>query len=390
VRLLYGTLGEQWHLDEGVREVGMEVEPVPLATLVGRLQNNLDPFLLADAIALDEPGTFSTLHFEGRDNSDALMQIIRALRNLPARSAMADGRRWSALPIIVLGHIDLDPRDLTDEVSGLGVTIVPRNLGAGQKSGREAFRDTVLDLVGEYRQRLLAEYEELGFLVTQDHGRFRLAPALARRKRDAETPLYSSMADRRDPHRWFTVGRDAIGVAYEVELFEALISRRSVTEDEIQKFLEEHPHFITMSYWSSAIPQPRFGGEGGTLIPDFVLAPIVAERRARDSEWQVLDLKRPQVPLMVGRDGRRRFSAHVWSAIAQLHQYRGYFENPAHSNEIALVLGRTVRRPQLAILIGRQHASEDLDALDAEQERTNVRIITYDEILDRQRAFYHP
>jgi hypothetical protein len=39
-----------------------------------------------------------------------------------------------------------------------------------------------------------------------------------------------------------------------------------------------------------------------------------------------------------------------------------------------------------AVLIGRPRDVENLDALDAAREREHVRMVTYDEILDRQRA----
>lgn len=72
-------------------------------------------------------------------------------------------------------------------------------------------------------------------------------------------------------------------------------------------------------------------------------------------------------------------------AIAQLRDYGNYFADPNRAKDVERVLGRQVRRPQLAVLIGRDNG-EDPDVLDAEQLRANVRIVTYDEILDRQIA----
>lgn len=81
--------------------------------------------------------------------------------------------------------------------------------------------------------------------------------------------------------RDITVGRDFIGISHEAELFEGLINRASVTEPELQAFFEEHPHFLT-SGMSKAIAHPTFPLEDRkSLVPDFLLEPFVAQRRAR-------------------------------------------------------------------------------------------------------------
>ncbi|HEV2740352.1 MAG TPA: Shedu anti-phage system protein SduA domain-containing protein [Candidatus Elarobacter sp.] len=302
------------------------------------------------------------------------------IRALPRWCAMPDGRRWSGIPIVVVLHHNSAPE-------------TSNNIGyfsARDPSQNCMLFETVQAAVRDYQQRLLAEFDNLGFLISEEHGRFRLGPALARS--DAESELYHGPADRRSNERWVTVSRDLVGVTYEVELFEALINRQHVLEAELQQFFEQHPHFLTMNAWSAAIPHPRFTRETGEiLIPDFVLEPIIAERAlARGSSWQILELKRPDDVVLVGPERRRRLSAQVHTALAQLREYRGFFENPAHTAEVAGVLGVPVRRPQMAVLIGRLRDGEDLDALDAEQERENVRVVTYDEILDRQRALVDP
>ncbi len=296
---------------------------------------------------------------------------------------MADGRRWNRVPIILLtsaANSDLNaPRTsgvIAAAVLIAGATVIGDDVTA-------AIIDTVADEVEKYQRRLIGEFEDLGFLITEESGRLRLGPALTPRG-NVEGELYLGSADRRPADHWFTIRRDSLAINYDADLFEDLINRSNVSEPELQNFFEGHPYFLTAGNWKTAIPHPRLGG--GTLIPDFVLEPIVAKRRARDSEWQVLDLKKPQERLLVGSATRKRLSAAVHKAIAQLREYQGYFNDPAHAVEITGLLGAAVRFPQLAVLIGRQRDLDDLAALDRQQEVERVRIVTYDEILDRQRA----
>ena len=125
-------------------------------------------------------------------------------------------------------------------------------------------------------------------------------------------------------------------------------------------------------------------GSGRLLIPDFVLKPVVATQR--DRNWEVLDLKRPQARLLAGPRNHRRFSQEVTSALTQLLDYGEYFENPTNMEEVERVLGHRLRYPQLAVLIGRLPSGEELSMLDRHQTRApEVRIVTYDEVLERQK-----
>jgi hypothetical protein len=150
------------------------------------------------------------------------------------------------------------------------------------------------------------------------------------------------------------------------------------------KRYEEHPHFLTFQRAAEPIPHIQFKSrDGRLLIPDFILKPIVAVER--DSNWEVLDLKRPQVRLLSGPVRRLQLSHEVHKAIRQLRDYGDYFHNAENTEKVEQVLGHRVRRPRLAVLIGRLPKKPQLEALEAEQERVpDVRIVTYDEILEHQ------
>jgi hypothetical protein len=314
------------------------------------------------------------------DRSAALTRgesFADALRALPDHCTTVDGRKVAHLPTVLYIEDRRDSAVYTLEDREDNLTVC-----AGSP---DDLYHAIADVVTSYRRRLLDEFSNLGYLVFEDHGRFRVAPALVPREvREGE--LYSAAGDTRPPSHYFTVDRDVVGIQYEVETFEALIDRENVSEFELQRFFEENPHFLTLNQFE-AIPQPMFPrSERGPLIPDFILRPIVAQQR--DSRWEVLDLKLPQVRLTAGPPDRPRLSHHVHQALAQLRDYRNYFQQDVNARLVEEVLGHRLRRPRLAVLIGRMPQGAGVEALEAAQAEQTVRIVTYDEILEGQRRFY--
>lgn len=390
MRVLYVTADEEERSARLLADEGCGVDLVSPGSVVERLRSGVDALAVADAIVLG----LSLIGASEGEGEQVIppIRLARALRELPASSAMPDGRRWNRVPIVILGWRISSRADLGEDVHvyrgprrrvlpGLGPAEFVADVG-------ELDDDLVLfmdDIVEDYHRRIVDDYRDLGFLITEDHGRLQLSPALKPRE-PVESELYYGPADRRDRSRYITIHRDFYGISYEAEELEALINRKDVTEPELQKFFERHPHFLTSGIWSRAISHPRLPlDDRKSLVPDFVLEPIIAERRARDLEWQILDLKRPQERLVVGSERRRRLTSEVMKAIAQLRDYGEYFADPQHAKNVERALGHPVRRPQLAVLIGRDDG-EHGDVLDAEGVRHNVRLVTYDEILDRQIA----
>ena len=74
------------------------------------------------------------------------------------------------------------------------------------------------------------------------------------------------------------------------------------------------------------------------------------------------------------------------TAIRQLRDYYEYVCNPVHEREVVSVLGHPLKSPRLGVLIGRL-ANTDVSALEREQRFVgDVKIVTYDEILEQQRS----
>lgn len=339
--------------------------------------------LLADAIVFVPDALAEVVEDRPAGSLGPADAVILAtnVRRLPDHIAMPDGRKWNALPMLVLTS---SPND-GDEAFGAATRAEIEGLGKVNTFSIETRDDRVASeikaAIREYRQRVLSELDDLGFIVEYEAGRYRLGPALKPRN-ELAGHYYFGNADKR-PDTFITVDRDLLAIQTEVELFEALLNRADVSEADLQRFFEEYPHFL--STVAQSLPHVRFETVAGQiLIPDFILRPIVAVQR--DSRWEVLDLKRPQASMLAGTRSRRRLSFEVMAAVRQLRDYGDYFADARHAEQVEHKLGHRLRKPKLGVLIGRLR-NVDTEALESEQSRIpDVRIITYDEILETQRA----
>ncbi len=342
-----------------LRNRGCNLQVMPVHRVRDRLR---DEDIVADAIVCfaepvvpgSDPHT-RVMSLRGAMPLDFVIAIRDDIADAPSSLAMADGRKWKSIPFVVLVSEKLITRyaDINPYQGKLG-----RYLEV-----RDVYR-IIHTTVSDYRRKLLDELDNLGFLVSFSNGRYRLGPAL-KAQHGLESSLYYGPADkrRRSGNHFYTVDRDAYGIQYEIEIFEALINRPGVTEGDLQNFFEENPHFLVCARPAEPLPHvPLTSTDGKLLVPDFVLKPIVAVQR--DSNWEVLDLKKPQVRLLAGKAQRVRLSHEVMQAIAQLRDYGDYFRNPNNSATVEMALGHRLRHPKLAVLIGRMPKREEIEALE--------------------------
>jgi hypothetical protein len=118
--------------------------------------------------------------------------------------------------------------------------------------------------------------------------------------------------------------------------------------------------------------------EDGDLIPDFILL---------DSDLQksmILDLKLPTKKIVVGTKNRKRYSAPVMEARAQLRRYQGWFDESRNRKKIKEEFGIEVYRPRLAVVIGRKaHFEDELQRQQLRSDWNDIDVVTYDDILEQ-------
>jgi hypothetical protein len=365
-------------LSEILRKRNCIVEYISLEKLIPHLTDCRRTGLSADGIV-------SVVHPDSiRDDAgqynrvSSVARLVTELRALEPSVAMMDGRKWAAIPFIILVSSVFSNDGIRESIDATVLTVSEDYVQNVEQ---------IRDVVSQYKRRLLDELDNLGLLVVYQNGRFRVGPALTPNQRKVEGEFYYGPADAREGVRgkYFTVDRDAFGIQYEIEQFEALVNSPNVGELDLQKFFEQNPHFLIAARLMQALPHvPLVDPNGKVLIPDFVLKPIVAFQR--DYNWEILDLKLPQAKLLAGPANHKRFSQDVMKAINQVRDYKDHFENPLNASKITNLLGHALRHPRLAVLIGRMPPSGEVEALEHAQAREpEVRIVTYDEILETQK-----
>ncbi len=161
-----------------------------------------------------------------------------------------------------------------------------------------------------------------------------------------------------------------------IKVFRNLIAKKTLEESELQDFFEKNPMFLCLATYKRLLPQLALERVDDTkLIPDFFL------QRVTDDYWDILDIKLPQKPILAGSRDRRRFAAEVNDAIAQVRQYREYFEDPRNREKLRSEHGILVHKPKTMVLIGASSETdrEELSRIRAQQP--DVAIMAYDEIL---------
>jgi hypothetical protein len=174
----------------------------------------------------------------------------------------------------------------------------------------------------------------------------------------------------------------------QIQEFEELIGNGDTNEAMLQDFFEHYPHFLQGIEYADVYPQVVLEREEeGNLIPDFLLRPLASHY------VDVLDLKLPTERLIVGGKDRKRFGAAVQSAIAQVREYRDYFERSEYREKLRSKYGISAYRPKCIVVIGTRPSEipeEKLRQLLDDVPRY-LSIMTYDDLLTRmkEQAFKH-
>jgi cold shock CspA family protein len=171
-------------------------------------------------------------------------------------------------------------------------------------------------------------------------------------------------------------------VRQSIDEFEDLINLPGVSELQIQRFLERQPEFLTGFDYSEAHPHIALKRDDGTrLIPDFALKP-----HNTAALCDLLDLKLPNQKLIVGSKDRRRFSQAITDAIAQLREYRDYFDRPEHRELVMDEYKLKFFKPRMFVVVGRRANTDPVALRKAELDVPAMTLTTYDDLLERARG----
>lgn len=227
----------------------------------------------------------------------------------------------------------------------------------------------------------LAGLDTLNLLLTLSNGRIQVLPS------QQEGIFRLSISDSSSgeliiasPHIIANATRSYI--RDEIEEFEAIINSPVSTEHDIQKFLENHPKFLLGHEYQKLYPQVVLEREEqGTLIPDFLVQPVNKEF------CDIVDLKLPRAPLIVGKDDRKRFSSAIAEAAAQLRTYHDYFDDKGRREAVKERYGITAYKPRLAVIVGRAAEVDSVLYRQIQGDLQNIEVITYDDLIKKAKNF---
>jgi|LGOV01.1.fsa_nt_gb hypothetical protein len=170
-------------------------------------------------------------------------------------------------------------------------------------------------------------------------------------------------------------------LANKIKLFETMIKSPGIAEKKLQKYFEANPEFLHFGcFYKNIYPQILLKGTKGDLKPDFFL------ERVADGYSDILDIKLPDKKLIVGKPTRIKYSSHVESSIAQVDEYREFFDNPKNSERIEQKYGIKVYKPKIFVLIGIDEYPQGRIKINSRYS-SKIEIITYDHILKYMEQF---
>jgi len=312
------------------------------------------------------------------DTLEKAVRIANEVADLPEYTAMRDGRKWRMIPFIIIGsspHYFYQPaKDLKGRH---GCMIGPNPYTDGLLRQIQEKVDTYLD-------RLLQEYNNCGMMVRVVNGRSQISPALKRKKRYEESEYYHVSGDRRNlaKDRWLTVARDNEGLRADIAMLEQLLDMNA-TEQEMQRFFEEHPAILMQARLGIPIAHPTYAIPR-KYSPDFAITPVLG---GRDGDLvNLLEIKGPDAPLFNSLRHHKGFSMALHRAIDQVRDYGRYLSDPQNAVRLIKKLGYLPTTSKLAVLIGRERKDDIENEIfrRREEELINVEVITYQEILQGQ------
>ncbi len=164
--------------------------------------------------------------------------------------------------------------------------------------------------------------------------------------------------------------------------FENLINDKSATESDVQNFFEKNPAFLAGFEYSNIMPHLALVPEGDRkMIPDFFLEPIDADY------MNIIELKKPfaKITTRKSNGSRVRLTQNVREGIAQLLEYRRFFEVRENRRLFVERYGVRAYRPMMTLIIGRDSEFRGKDEVVnlSEELPHDVELCTYDVLLRR-------
>jgi hypothetical protein len=174
--------------------------------------------------------------------------------------------------------------------------------------------------------------------------------------------------------------------AYEREI----LANPSANERDASRFFRNHPKFLYLGSAAEVRPEVTFHAtpSGDVQRVDFF------RRRFGERFWDIVELKDPNKPIVVGSSGMHaRLSAEVDKAINQAQDYRELIDADGEARKRLESKGIRVWRPQIMVVVGKREAEleeEELirTLLDRVRQRGGIEAWSYNDIFNFAKEHY--
>jgi hypothetical protein len=156
-------------------------------------------------------------------------------------------------------------------------------------------------------------------------------------------------------------------------------------ETTLTQFLEDHTDIVRRALGASSVFfQPDLLWHEGNPDPtEEAIQPDMIVRR-QDGTWLIIDFKLPLLhkdSITTGGHRRRRFTYTTADGIAQLHNYREFFQYEANRQKAAVKLGGEVHDPQLMLVVGTSENVNLTEVSEALRALKPIDIVDYDTLI---------
>jgi len=147
-------------------------------------------------------------------------------------------------------------------------------------------------------------------------------------------------------------------------------------ESVFQYFFELYPDFILDDLHVNAISHPILSNSHGkTLKPDFIIQKI------NTNSLDIIELKRPINNIIHGDNERPRFCSELVKGIAQLKEYKEWFQDKQNREVFYKKYKLDGFNPTLTLIIGRNSGFKNEEVRRRVCEGESINILTYDDIV---------
>jgi hypothetical protein len=161
-----------------------------------------------------------------------------------------------------------------------------------------------------------------------------------------------------------------------LETLEYYIEKNEL-EKVFQYFFELYPDFILDDLHIKPIPQPILSNEDGRILkPDFIVQKVGSEN------LDIIEIKRPIKKVIFGDDNRPVFCNELKKGIAQLNDYKEWFNDSRNRKAFYDNYKLNGFNPTLTLIIGRNSGFRNENVRRRVTEGSNVNILTYDDIIN--------